>query len=313
MRYFIFGTVVCVFLLAARLPANLFAADTAASPAEAAASLPARYAAEGTLILTPFVSAPFPHPARAGGHLYHGQMYSAAEHYSDSTVALFIPKYFHPGATVDFVVHFHGWRHTVAGTLPEYKLIEQFMAAGRNAILIVPQGPYNVPDSFEGKLEDTNGFSRFMAEAMEKLEAAGVLATNVSIGKIILSSHSGGYEAVAAIVDHGGLTDKIREVWLFDSLYAGTEKFTAWQKAQDGRFLDLYTDHGGTEGETGDLMASLRTNGVPFFFSEDTNAVPDNLRTNRLVFLHTDMEHNDTPVKRGTFREFLETSCLSQP
>lgn len=307
MRYFTDGIKrLCIIALAALLPGSLRADDSAAA-------LVAAYAPLGNLIITQFVSAPFPHPARAAGHTYHGTFYSAAEHYSDGTVAMFIPKNFRVTDRVDFVVHFHGWRHTVAGTLPEYKLIDQFAAAGRNAILIVPQGPYNVPDSFGGKLEDTNGFSRFMAEAVDKLRASGALGrTNFSIGKIILSGHSGGYEVMSAIVDHGGLSDKIREVWLFDALYAGTERFVAWQKAQAGRFVDIYTDHGGTEGETGDLMASFRTNGVSFFFSEDTNAVPAALATNKLVFLHTDMVHNDVVSKRGTFQEFLETSCLDK-
>ena len=51
-------------------------------------------AALGQLIVTQFVTAPFPHPARADGYKYHDQFYSAKEHYSDSTVALFVPNHF---------------------------------------------------------------------------------------------------------------------------------------------------------------------------------------------------------------------------
>jgi len=275
------------------------------------ASLEKSYAPLGRLLVTPFASAPFPHPARAGGHQYHDQFYSAAEHYQDSTVALFIPKNFRASDKIDFVVHFHGWRHTVAGTLPEYKLIEQFAAAGKNAILIVPQGPYNVPDSFDGKLEDTNGFTRFMNEAVATLKTSGALAqTNFEIGKIILSGHSGGYHVMAAILNHGGLDEKIKEVWLFDALYAGTEDYAGWQKSEKGRLLNIYTDHGGTKEETENLMAAYRTNGVSFFAAEDKGVAPDNLLTNKIIFLHTDMVHNDVPTKRNTFGLFLVTSCL---
>ena len=269
------------------------------------------YAPWGTLLVTQFVSAPFPHPARLAGHPYHDEFYSAADHYSDGTVAMFIPKAFRPGDKVDLVVHFHGWRHTVAGTLEEYKLIEQFAASGKNAILIVPQGPRNAPDSFGGKLEDTNGFKAFMAEAVDTLRASGALGrTNFEIGNVIISGHSGGYHVMAAILDHGGMPGQIREAWLFDALYGNTENFVAWQKAQAGRLLDLYTDHGGTKEETQNLLANYRTQGVSFFAAEDTNAVPDNLRTNRLVFLHTDLVHNDVVAKRGAFGLFLKTSCL---
>jgi hypothetical protein len=227
-------------------------------------------------------------------------------------VGIFIPKNFRVTDKVDFVVHFHGWRHTVAGTLPEYNLVNQFAASGKNAILIVPQGPYNVPDSFDGKLEDTNGFVRFMDEVVSKLKSSGALGqSNFELGNIILSGHSGGFHVMAAILNHGGLSDKIKETWLFDALYAGTDDYAGWQKAENGRLLNIYTDHGGTRGETLNLMATYRTNDVSFFAAEDVNAVPDNLATNKIVFLHTDMIHNDVVSKRGTFEEFLKTSCLS--
>jgi hypothetical protein len=269
------------------------------------------YTALGKLIVMPFVSAPFPHPARADGHKYHDQFYSAAEHYSNSDVAMFIPKNFRATDKIDFVIHFHGWNHTVSGTLPEYKLIEQFSASGKNAILIVPQGPFNAPDSFGGKLEDTNGFKHFMDEAVEKLRASGALEkTNFEIGSIILSGHSGGYHVMAAILDHGDLPDKIKEAWLFDALYGGTENFVTWQKNENGRLLDIYTDHGGTKEETETLMGFYKTNGVSFFASEDSYALGEDLRDNKIVFLHTDMVHNDVVAKHRTFEQFLKTSCL---
>ncbi len=272
-------------------------------------SLEKVYAPFGTLLVTQFVAAPFPHPARRQGHFYHTNFFSAAEHYSDSTVALFIPKDFRATDKVDFIVHFHGWNHTVAGTLPEYHLIEQFAASGKNAILLVPQGPYNAPDSFGGKLEDTNGFKVFMAEVVDKLRTSGALTkTDFEIGNVIISGHSGGYHVMAAILDHGG--QKIREAWLCDALYGNTENFVAWQKNRNGRLLNIYTDHGGTKAETEKLMANYQTNGVSFFASEETNAVPGNLQTNKIVFLHTDLVHNDVVSKRGEFSLFLKTSCL---
>jgi D-alanyl-D-alanine carboxypeptidase/D-alanyl-D-alanine-endopeptidase (penicillin-binding protein 4) len=274
-------------------------------------SLAKIYASFGTLVVTQFVSAPFPHPARAEGHKYHNDFYSAAEHYSDSTVAMFVPKNFRATDNLDFVVHFHGWNNTVAGTLEQYQLVQQFAASGKNAILIVPEGPRNAPDSFGGKLEDTNGFKVFLAEAVEKLRASGALAqTNFDIGNVIVSGHSGGYHVMAAILDHGGLPEKIKEAWLFDALYGNTENFVAWQKNESGKLLDIYTDHGGTKEETENLMTRYRTKAVSFFAGEDTNAVPENLATNKIVFLHTDMVHNDVVARRGTFEQFLKSSCL---
>ncbi len=283
----------------------------AVSASAAAESWPANYAGLGTLIVTQFVSAPFPHPARAAGHKYHDKFFSAAEHYSNSDVAIFIPKNFRTTDKVDFVIHFHGWMNTVASTLTNYQLVEQFSASGKNAILIVPEGPHDAPDSFGGKLEDTNGFKAFMAEAVGKIRASGALAqTNFQIGGIILSGHSGGYHVMAAILDHGGLAEKIREVWLFDALYGGTENFVVWQKKQNGRLLDIYTDHGGTKEETENVMQFYKTNGVSYFAAEETNAMPDNLRTNKIIFLHSGLPHNEVISRRGEFSGFLKTSCL---
>ncbi|HEY4417468.1 MAG TPA: hypothetical protein VGO57_17385 [Verrucomicrobiae bacterium] len=281
------------------------------SAAETNSALASQFAPFGRLIVTQFVSAPFPHPARANGHKYGGQFYSTAEHYANSDVAIFIPKNFHATDKIDFVVHFHGWNNTVASTLAQYKLVEQLAASGKHAILIIPEGPHNAPDSFGGKLEDTNGFKVFMAEAMEKLHANGVVTNaGAQIGSIILSGHSGGYHVMAEIADRGGLPGHIREIWLFDALYGNVENYVAWQKAEGGRLLDIYTDHGGTRENSEALMADYKTKGVAFFAGEDTNAVPENLLTNRIVFLHTDMIHNDVVGRRGTFELFLKTSCL---
>lgn len=276
-----------------------------------AATVRKEFAQYGTVLLVHLPSAPFPAASRANGHWYHNQFYSAAAHYSDNTVAIFIPNGFHASDKVDFIVHFHGWRHTVAGTLSEYHLVDQLAASGKNVILVVPQGPLDVPDSDGGKLEETNGFARFMGDVVATVKNSGVVSqTNFDIGRIILSGHSGGYKVMASIVDHGGLADKIHEVWLFDALYAGTENFVAWQRAQNGRLLDIWTDHGGTEYETADLMAALKKDGVNFYRGEDTAVTPDELRTNKFVFLHSDMPHNDVVSKRHAFQEFLETSCL---
>jgi D-alanyl-D-alanine carboxypeptidase/D-alanyl-D-alanine-endopeptidase (penicillin-binding protein 4) len=268
-----------------------------------------KFSALGTLIVTQFISAPFPHPDRANGRTRNGQFYSAKEHYSDSTVAMFIPKGFRATDKIDFVVHFHGWGNTVAGTLEQFNLVQQFCDSGKNAILIIPEGPHNAPDSFGGKLEDTNGFKVFMSEAVEKLRTCGALGgKDFSIGKIILSGHSGGYHVMAGIVDRGGLP--ITEAWLYDALYGNVENFVAWQKRELGRMVNIYTDHGGTKDESEKLMGFYRTNRVSFVSLEETNSTLKDLAKSKTVFIHTDLTHNEVIFRRGEFAQFLKTSCL---
>ncbi|MGC3960223.1 MAG: hypothetical protein QM813_20545 [Verrucomicrobiota bacterium] len=277
----------------------------------AAESLPAQFAAQGQLLLVPLVSAPFPHASRAEGHTYKGEFFPAAKHYSDSTVALFIPKGFRETPQVDFVIHFHGWRNTVTGTLQNYQLVEQLVASDRNAILIVPEGPSNAPDSSGGKLEDVDGFEHFMIEVLATLQKNQVLRPEAAIGKVILSGHSGGYQVISSIVAQGGMKSQVREVWLFDALYAQSDRFLTWNTETQGKLINIYTDTGGTKTRTEEMIATLKQQDKPALLATDTTVTGAALQTNRFIFLHTDMTHNDVVAKRKTFQKFLETSCLS--
>jgi hypothetical protein len=275
-------------------------------------TLPEHYSQSGELLLVHLSSAPFPHPQRAEGHKYKEQFFSAAEHYANDTVGIFIPKGFRETGMIDFVVHFHGWNNNVDGVLKRYQPIEQLIASGRNAVLIVPQGPYNASDSFGGKLEDPDGFARFMSDVMETLREKSVLKNKTfAMGNIILSGHSGGYQVISSILDHGGLTEPVKEVWLFDALYARTDKFLAWWDKSQGRLIDLYTEHGGTKGETEKLMATLKDRGTALFFAKETETTPANLRESRMLFLYTDLPHDEVIHKRQAFEKFLSTSCLA--
>lgn len=292
------------FLLSLFLTAFAFAA-VAETPQE-------KYAPLGRLILVKLESAPFPHPSRAEGHKYQKEQYDAATHYSDNTVAIFVPKGFRRTDKVDFVVHFHGWRNHVEKVLSYYQLPQQFVESGKNAILVVPQGPYDAPDSSGGKLEDENGFKRFMAEVMATLRKEGVIESE-PMGDIILCGHSGGYKVISAIVTHGGLEEKVKEVWLFDALYANTEQFMGWFKRfPERRMIMIYTLHGGTKEETEKLMASLKDAKppLPFLSKKEAEVTERDLKDNKLIFIYTDLEHDKVPHEHHAFREYLKTSGL---
>ncbi|MEO7299081.1 MAG: hypothetical protein ABI042_10965 [Verrucomicrobiota bacterium] len=268
-----------------------------------------RYESFGQLVLTNLNSAPFPHPAREKGYAYKSESFTAEKNYHDNTVAIFIPKEMTNARTADFVIHFHGWRNSVTNVLRHYELIEQLAASGRKAILVVPQGPLNAADSFGGKLEDIGGFDRFMKEVL------GVIRQNknfkdVQPRQIILSGHSGGYGVISSIVAQTNQFP-VREVWLFDALYGRTEKFMKWFDANaDARLLDIYTAHGGTKDETEKLMKVLGQKKISFVSGDEKSVSDEMLRTNRLVFIFTDLPHDEVVQKRKMFERFLKTSCL---
>ncbi|MDB6122985.1 MAG: hypothetical protein JWQ71_1978 [Pedosphaera sp.] len=276
-----------------------------------AETLQERYAKYGQVIFMQLPSAPFPHPERAQGRTRENKVYPADKHYSDSNVGIFIPRGFRPTDKVDFIVHFHGWNNHVERVFKNYQLIEQFVESGRNAILVVPQGPYDAPDSFDGKLEDEGGFKRFMADVMKTLRESNIVRSD-RIGNIILSGHSGGYEAISGIVTVGGLSDHVTEVWLFDALYGRTEKFMNWFNNYHGkRLVNIYTKDGGTKKETEALMSDLKAKYIPFLAKNESEVTPPELKKNRLVFIYTDLEHDHVVNKRHEFASYLQTSVFS--
>lgn len=271
------------------------------------------YAEYGNLIVAKLDSAPFPHPDRAKGHQYHDKFFSAETNYSDNTVAIFVPKGFRRTDKVDFVVHFHGWGNHVEKALSHYQLIKQFADSGRNAVMVVPQGPYDASDSFDGKLEDENGFKRFMTDVLDTLKQHNVIQSE-PLGAVILSGHSGGYQVMSSIVAKGGLSEHVKEVWLFDALYARTELFMDWFKRYpDRRMIDIYTAHGGTKEETEKLMISLKgpPQEIPFISKKEAEVTDQDLQKNRLIFIFSDLIHDEVMQAHHTFCKFLETSALA--
>lgn len=275
-----------------------------------AQDLSTRYSDYGEMVITHLHNASFPDTGRADGHTYNNKFYSAADHYMDSTVAVFIPKGYKEGSAVDLVIHFHGWGNNVDSTFARFNLVEQFVNSGKNALLVVPEGPKNSPDSYGGKLESPGGFKRFINELLDTLYARGKI-NGEKVGRIILSGHSGGYRVMSYILMRGGLSSHIKQVILFDALYAETEKFVFWLDHYNGKLIDIYTDHGGTKDDSEKLMADLKGWGIPFIsYDNETEVTPFGLANNRLVFIHTDLPHNGVPYKRNEFMNYIKASCL---
>lgn len=268
-----------------------------------------RYSGYGEMFVPKFASAPFPHPDRANGRLYNNQTYSAQEHYSDSSVAIFIPKGFQPKTTVDLVIYFHGWHNNIDSACAQFALIEQFCEAQKNAVFVFPEGPKDSPDSFGGRVEETDGLKNLIADVLRTLKTSKRISSG-TVGNIVLAGHSGAFRVIAFALMRGGLTPNISDVILFDALYGETEKFTHWIENSKGRFVNIYTDDGGTKNESEDLMADLKGWGISFCAKEEIDLTLDDLKKNRLIFIHSALTHNEVIGARRQFRDYLLTSRL---
>ena len=263
----------------------------------------------GKIIKLELSSSMFPSEKRLDGHNYKEKKISFENHYDDSTALIFIPSYFKVTKKIDFIVHFHGWWNNVDSVIAQFNLIEQFYKSKKNAILIIPQGPKNSPDSFGGKLEDLNGFKKFMLELTDLLKTKKILP-HTNIGNIILSGHSGAYRVISYILQRGGITDLIKEVFLFDALYGETEKYAYWVDHYNGRLINIYTDDGGTKEETKSFIDDLRDWNFKYLSKEEKDITNNDLLKNRLIFIHTELNHNQTLFKNDNFYNYLNTSCL---
>jgi hypothetical protein len=288
--------------------AFVLALSLAAGPA-AAQPLTERYADLGTMIVTTSAFTMFPHEKRAQGHTYEGKPYPADLHYSDRTVAIFVPKGFRAGDATNLVFFFHGWRNNVDDAFRQFRVAEQLAASGVNAVLVLPEGPKNAPDSFGGKLEETGVFSSLVSDVLAALKARG-LVESTTPGSVVLAGHSGAYRVMAFILARGGLTANVREVYLFDALYGQAEKFAHWIDRFPGKLIDIYTAEGGTRDQSLDFMDDLRAWDVPFVAVPESAATPELLRKNRLVFLDSALAHDDVVAKNEQLRAFLTASSL---
>ncbi|MFA6977943.1 MAG: hypothetical protein WC209_01365 [Ignavibacteriaceae bacterium] len=273
-------------------------------------SVAERYKNFGQIFLPQFSSAPFPHPKRLDGHSYKNQSFSFQEHYADCSVLIFVPKGFRPTQSTNIVVYFHGWYNNIDSACAQFKIIEQFSESNKNAILVFPEGPKNSPDSFGGKLEEKDGLKNLVTDVLKFLKKKRI-TTTAKVGNIILAGHSGAYRAIAYSVEQGGLTKNISNVILFDALYAETEKFLNWIQNYGGKFINIYTDNGGTVEETEKLMNDLDSMKIPYLKAGEKELTQIQLVNNRLIFIHTDLSHNEVIATRHQFRDYLKVSKVS--
>lgn len=166
-------------------------------------------------------------------------------HYRDGSVLFYTPPQFDPAKPFAFVVFFHALDTNIRRSEADYDLSGQVDDSGKNLIFVMPQLAKNAPDSSPGKFFGANAFRAFMDET------AGVLAGRLGEGyrerlrnaPIFLAAFSGGYKAVAYVLDRGGVPGRIKGVILLDALYEDVDKFEKWAREHlaEGFLVSLTT------------------------------------------------------------------------
>lgn len=247
----------------------------------------------------------FPDTGRSNGHLYNKVIYDALTHYNDSSVLIIVPRKFHFKKRPDLIFWFHGWGNHIDSAATRYDLINQFIKSNTAAILVLAETAKDAPDSYGGKLERSGEFNLLVNDILNKLMTEKIIPKPTVAGKVVLAGHSGAYRVMAYILQNGNVP--VNEVILFDALYAETDKYLGWLKADDHhRFIDLYTDHGGTDGESKQMMNLLSNNNMRYNSLEETQLNQEVLQRNKILFIHSTHAHNDIIQSPDNFELFIE-------
>jgi len=245
-------------------------------------------------------------------------------------VVVYLPSRLDPTPPVDVIVFLHGWYNcasnvvgatdtvctTGTGTRKSYALAAQLEASNKNAILIVPELAYDQPNGDPGALAGSGAMRAMIDETLGKLEPTlGPLSAD-DVGRLVVASHSGGYNTAAAFVHAGGMP--VAELYLLDSLYGHTADFDAYVTSATADFADLsrrfatvYTYSGGTLANS-QAMATRAKSWL------SSSAIVDDRTTSTwtaptyahgLLFKRTGLTHDGVP--RYYFGRLVTTSALA--
>lgn len=250
----------------------------------------------------------FPDTLRSAGHKYNGKLYPAVDHYSDSSVKVIVPPGFRPGKKIDLVFWFHGWYNTIDSSIKVFHLRDQFLAAGKNAILVIPEGAVNAPDSYGGKLEQPGRFKYLINDVFLQLKKRSLFGAKPTIGNVVLAGHSGAYRVMAHILESGAV--EVQEVFLFDGLYGQVDKFEKWISGNSSRhFIHLYTSEGGGTDEVSiQFMDKLKAAGLNFKSKEEEFLLLDDNLKDHILFIKSKRGHNEILADTDWFFRVLKNS-----
>ncbi len=200
--------------------------------------------------------------------LLYGLRGAATDDWEHPAALVYAPPQLDPGELA-VIVYLHGLGNHIENVVretplspdqPVADLLGQLDRAGRSALLLVPELRYDGRTPDPGRLANPGALRLLLTEVLDKLPPplSGLRVDDVR--RLVLISHSGGYQAAAALSLRGGM--RVDELYLLDSLYGQEAAFSAVldetlaelvAAADRGprrwaarRLINLYTRGGGT-------------------------------------------------------------------
>lgn len=222
---------------------------------------------------------------RKGHRAINGRVYWQDETYNDNRVLLHVPETFDAKKPGVIVVFFHGNGATLERDVRDRQLVpQQISDSGVNAVLLAPQLAVDAADSSAGKFWQPGGFKRFIDESaghLARLYGDPKSAQTFANLPIVIVGYSGGFLPTAWSLEVGGISGRVRGVFLLDAVYGELDKFASWiEKNRTGFFLSSYTRY--TKRHDQELMQMLRDRGISVSESMD-----EPLKPGSVVFVQT--------------------------
>jgi len=222
---------------------------------------------------------------RRGHRGMGGKVFWQDQTFNDSRVLMHVPENFDIRKPGIIVVFFHGNGATLERDVRDRQRVpQQISDSGVNAVLLAPQLAVDAADSSAGKFWQPDGLKRFVAESADHLatlygdpRAAKAFANM----PVIIVGYSGGFLPAAWSLDVGGLSGRVRGVFLLDAVYGELDKFASWiENNRSGFFVSSYTHY--TARHDRELMQLLGNKGIA-----TSNTMDGPLKPGSVVFVET--------------------------
>lgn len=228
------------------------------------------------------------------------------------SVIVHAPPSFDPTRPIRLVVFLHGWSGCArvlvhAGPTrckdadrprDGWDLAGRFDEAGTDALFVVPQLAFLERSGRPGRFAEEGRFRAFLAELLASLSPRiGPGRSLRDVESVTLLAHSAGFESAIAILARGGVD--VRNVVLFDALYAGVEPFGRWAlEREDRKLVSLYTGGGRTASQNRRLArwASARLEGAALAVDRD-EPLASRVAAARVVIARSPAPHGEVPAR----------------
>lgn len=190
-----------------------------------------------------------------------------------------------------------------------------------NHLFVAAEVAYDQTSDSPGKWATQNVFRDFLNELLT-VHLPTVIGNYslVDVDRVRIFSHSGGYYTIGNMAIVGGMDGIVKDLVLFDSLYADFNHFDTFvtsnlerfgtEKLSEFRFASLYTLTAGTY----DNNIAMATRAVDWinkathtvemlYDNTQRNLTITDISTNSLIFKFTTLSHND--IVRVHFYDFL--------